>query len=219
MNIVIGVPLRYREKLPKHIKQLGYRVVIAHNTKDEAALGDDTNEHVTTKVVLCRERVRRKFLEEASADCLFFLDSDVKVPRSLISEFEKQLTEQGLDVISHVYAQRTNMNLYLKIGVGGRERTQRIPIGYYDSATGKYMNHGKIILGLGCTLIRRRVLEGFSFSFIPDKGDDTPFWEYVVANGFSAVILDKFNVKHEGIPNMPTGKEHRTGKGLGLCPY
>jgi hypothetical protein len=186
MPIAIGVPLRYKEQVPKRILQMGYAVITASNAASEDQWP------INLKVAINRERIRQAFMA-TTHDYLFFLDSDVTPPPGLIEELKTLMEKHGADIAHHVY-------LY----------THKTKGTFTDSRTKKtkvlFDGYAKMVYGIGCTLIKRKVLEKYVFSASQEEGEDHRFWVYSCNSGYKTLLVDVYPVKHKNRVNEPTGK-------------
>jgi len=183
----LAIPLPFSGKLfpgvEDSLKKLkgNFDVYILRDAPEDLDKGDRI-----WRISRCRERIRQYFLSHPEYDSLLFIDADIVFPENtleLLSSFDG-------DVIIHTYQGEEN--------IGKKRKMPKV-----NFPTIKIKN-GKIIVysGLGCVLIKRKVLEVCDFVLNVESweslwGEDVTFYRQVHDYGFKVTILeDNLNLIH-----------------------
>ena len=139
------------------------------------------------RISRCRERFRQYMLQHPEYDALLFIDSDIIFP---VDTLEVLKAEDG-DVVNHAY--------FGEVSIGKRrEMPSEIDFPTIELRNGKIV----VLSGLGCTLIKRKVLEKCDFVARVDPweslwGEDVWFFRQVHDHKFKVTLVEgKLDLVH-----------------------
>lgn len=173
------------EKVEKALKNLGPNFVIRLEYDEP---GKEYEGDKIWRISLARERIRKYFLNHREFEALLFIDSDLLIPQ----ETFKVLSSIDADIISHRYESKFPLKIMRKI------EKEDLGIQVWKEENKKAW----ITSGMGCVLIKRKVLEKCDFiSGIKKEenkiGEDILFRRKALDNGFKIVNLeDRLDLKH-----------------------
>lgn len=188
VKVLIGIPIHLTQEIPKELKQDlarlrgNFDILFMRDLPEDAYKGDRVY-----RIAKARERIRREFLT-GDYSHLLFLDSDIGFP----AETLEILLAYDADIVTHRYPGKFKIARKIK----ATKFQLGEPVCELDGKGGL-----SVLTGLGCSLIKRRVLEKIDFiedlEEENDLGEDILFRYKVRKNGFTIIDLkDKLELKH-----------------------